>query len=267
MLQKKLEKLPQVQNTWLAVDQRHHVHAEAVLQLGQLEQIVEDDLGDFAALELDHHAHAGFVGLVAQVGYSVELFLAHQLADAREQRRLVHLIGKLVDDDRLAPALFDVLDVRAGSDYDAPAAGAIAFAHALGAVDDSGGGKVGRRNVLDQLVDRQLRIVEQGKTSSDDLGQVVRRNIGRHPHRDARRAVDQQIRNPRRKNRGLELLAVVIRHEIDRLLVDIGQHLRGNLFQPAFGVSIGGRGVTVDRAEVALSVDQRITKGKILHHP
>src|SRR6202795_4398088 len=102
MLQKKLQKLSEVQNAGLAIDQRHHVHPEAVLQLGQLEQIVEDDLGDFAALELDHHAHAGFVGLVAQVGDAVELFLAYQLADAREQRRLVHLIGKLVDDDRLA---------------------------------------------------------------------------------------------------------------------------------------------------------------------
>ena len=67
----------------LAVDQRHHVHAEAVLQLRQLEEVVEDDLGDFAALQLDHHAHARLVGLVAQVGDAFELLLAHQLADAR----------------------------------------------------------------------------------------------------------------------------------------------------------------------------------------
>ena len=34
------------------------------------------------------------------------------------------------------------------------------FPHALGAVNNPGGGKVRRRNVLDQLVDRQLRVIQ-----------------------------------------------------------------------------------------------------------
>ena len=83
VLQEELEELLQIEQARLAVDQRDHVHAEAVLQLRQLVQVVEDDLGDFAALELDHHAHARLVRLVAQIGNAVELLLAHQLADAR----------------------------------------------------------------------------------------------------------------------------------------------------------------------------------------
>jgi hypothetical protein len=66
----------------LAVDQRHHVHAEGVLQLGLLVQVVEHHLGHFAALELDHQAHAGLVGLVADVGDAFDLLVAHQLGDA-----------------------------------------------------------------------------------------------------------------------------------------------------------------------------------------
>ena len=92
VLQEELEELLEVEQARLAVDQRHHVHAEAVLQLRELEQVVEDDLGDLAALQLDHHAHAGLVRLVAQVGDALELLLADELADPDQQVRLVHLV-------------------------------------------------------------------------------------------------------------------------------------------------------------------------------
>ena len=101
VLQEVLEELLEVEQARLAVDQRDHVHAEAVLQLGQLVQVVEDDLRDFAALQLDDDAHAGLVRLVAQVGDALELLLADELADADQQVRLVDLVGDLVDDDRL----------------------------------------------------------------------------------------------------------------------------------------------------------------------
>jgi hypothetical protein len=103
----------QVQQARLAIDQRHHVHAEGVLQLGLLVQVVQHHLGHFAALELDHHAHAGLVGLVADVRNAFDLLLGDQLGDALEQRPLVHLVRQLVDDDRLALAAVDVLEVRA----------------------------------------------------------------------------------------------------------------------------------------------------------
>ena len=78
--QEELEELLEVEQPRLAVDERDHVHAEAVLQLRQLVQVVQDDLGDLAALELDDDAHAAAVGLVAQVGDAFELLLAHELA-------------------------------------------------------------------------------------------------------------------------------------------------------------------------------------------
>ena len=82
--EERLEQLLQVQQARLAVDQRHHVHAEGVLQLRHLVQVVQHHLGDLAALELDHHAHAGLVGLVAQVGDALEALLA---APARRSSR------------------------------------------------------------------------------------------------------------------------------------------------------------------------------------
>jgi hypothetical protein len=80
---KVLEELLEIEKARLAIHQRDHVHPEAVLELRQLEEVVEDDLGDLATLQLDHRAHAGLVRLVADVRDAVDLFLARKLADPR----------------------------------------------------------------------------------------------------------------------------------------------------------------------------------------
>ena len=58
VLQKDLDQVFQVAQLGLAVDQRHHVHAEGVLQLGLLVQVVEHHLRHLATLEFNHQAHA-----------------------------------------------------------------------------------------------------------------------------------------------------------------------------------------------------------------
>ena len=110
-------------------------------------------------------------------------------------------------------------------------------------------------------------LASSARQAFDDLGQVVRRDVGRHPDRDAGRAVDEQVRQPRRQDRRLHLLAVVVRREVDGFLVDVGEHLGGDLLQPAFGVAVRRGAVAVDRAEVALAVDQRVAQREVLHHP
>ena len=187
----------QVAQPRLAVDQRHHVDAEGVLQLRLLVQVVQHHLGHFAALELDHHAHAGLVALVLDVADALDLLLVDELGDALEQRLLVHLVRDLVDDDRLALAAVDVLEVALGAHHHLAAPGAVALAHAGQAVDDAGGREVGRRDDLHQLVDRRRRVLQQVQAGVDDLVEVVRRDVGGHADRDAGRAVDQQVRQPR----------------------------------------------------------------------
>ena len=58
MLQEDADQVFQIAQLGLAVDQRHHVDAEGVLQLGLLIEVVEHDLWHRAALEFDHQAHA-----------------------------------------------------------------------------------------------------------------------------------------------------------------------------------------------------------------
>jgi len=94
----------------------------------------------------------------------------------------------------------------------------------------------------------------------------VRRNIGGHAHRDARLPIDEQVRHTRGQNGRLVLRLVVVRDEVDRLLVDVGEQLVREARHAHLGVAHGRRHVTVDRAEVALAVDEHVAHRKGLRH-
>ena len=113
---------------------------------------------------------------------------------------------------------------------------------------------------------RDARIVDQRDAGVDDFGEVVRRDVGRHADRDAGGAVDQQVRHARRQDDRLRLLVVVVGDEIDGLLVDVGEQLRATARHAALGVAHGRRRVAVDRAEIALPVDQQVAHREVLRH-
>ena len=109
--------------------------------------------------------------------------------------------------------------------------------------------------MIDEVVDRL-----------DDLGEVVRRNVGRHPHRDARRAVDDEVGEPRRQHDRLLQATVEVGDEVDGVLLDVLEHRHRDARQPGFGVAVRRGGVAVDGAEVPLAVDQRVAQREVLHH-
>ncbi len=129
------------------------------------------------------------------------------------------------------------------------------------------GREVGRGQELHQVVDRRVGLVDQRHAGVDRLREVVRRDVGRHADRDARRAVHEQVGELRRQHRRLALLAVVVRDEVDRFLVDVGGELVGDALEPALGVAHGRGVVAVDRPEVALPVHERVAQRERLRHP
>ena len=90
-----LDHLEQRQHPRPAGDDRQHDDAEGLLELGVLVEVVEDDLADLAALQLDDDAHAVAVGLVADVGNALDGLVADQVGDALDQLGLVDLVGDL----------------------------------------------------------------------------------------------------------------------------------------------------------------------------
>ncbi len=231
-----------------------------------LVQVVEHDVGHGVTLEEHDHAHAGLVTLVADVGDAVDDLLLDQVGDALDEHRLVHLVGDLRDDQRLAIAL-ELLDLDGTAHGDAPASGAEGVDDAGPAEDLAAGGKIWAMYILKQVTDVQLGILEQGDQRVDDLGHVVGRDVGGHAHRDARGAVDQQVRETGGEHRRLHLLVVIVGDEVDGLLLDVGEHLGRQPRHAHLGVPHGRRRIAVDGAEVALSVDHRVAHRERLREP
>jgi len=75
VLDEVLEAIHQAELARLAVDNGEHDHAEADLKLRVLIEIVEDDVGLLAALELVDDAHAVAIALVANFADALELLL------------------------------------------------------------------------------------------------------------------------------------------------------------------------------------------------
>ena len=265
-----LDELREIQHFRPPGDDRQHDDAEALLQLRVLVEVVQDDFGHFAALQLDDDPHAFAIGLVAKVGNAFDGLLADQIGDFLDQRRLVDLIRDLGDDDRLPVALLALLDRDLGAHQDRAAARAVRGADARAPDDEAAGREVGALDALHQpaqlffLAERASRsgpafllALDRPDHAVDHFAQVVRRDVGRHADRDAGRAVDQQIGNVRGKNGRLFGRLVVVRNEVDGLFVEIRHHVVGQRLQTRLGVPHRRRRIAVDRSEVALPVDER----------
>ena len=235
-----------------------------------LVEVVENHLSNFTALQLDDNPHARPIRLIPQVGNAFDGLFANEVGDALEQLRLVHLVGNLGDDDLFAIAFPGGLDFRLGADLDAAAAADVRLVDATPADDAAAGRKVWTRYQPDQLL--QFLLARQLLWSTpvdvhqsgldvpdhpiDHLAEVVRRDVGRHADGDARRAIDEKVWIRRRQHRRLRRRFVEIRLVVDRLVVEVVHQPLGDRFEPGFRVAIRRRGIAVDRAEVALAVDQ-----------
>ena len=250
VLDEVLQGLLERERLWPALHDGQHVDAERLLQRRHLPQVVLHHLRHRVLLQVDDHPHALAVRLVAHVSDAIDLLVSHQLRDLLHQLGLVHLVGDLRRHDGFAPALGVLLNLRARAHEQAAPPGAISLADSRSPADEAPRGEIRPRHQLDELVHRDIGLPDDGDGGGDNLGQVVRRYVGRHAHRDPRCPVYQQVGQAGGQYRGLHLLVVVIGLEVDRLLVDIGQELLPDLLHATLGVAVSCRWVTVDRTKL-----------------
>ncbi len=133
-------------------------------------------------------------------------------------------------------------------------------------MNGAAGGEIGPLHVLHQLGDRDLGLVDLGADGVDRLGEIVRREIGRHADGDAGAAVDQEVREGGGEHDRLHVLLVVGGLVIDRVLADVVHQDGAEVGQARLGVPHGRGRIALDRAEVALALDQPLAHRPGLRH-
>ena len=262
-----LDCLGEVQQARDAVDERQHVDAEARLQRCVLVEIVEHDIGVRVALDGDDDPRRVAGGEVLSGVDAGEVARLHGLAHPLQDDLGRGLVRDLGDDD-LALAVPRLLDLGNRPHLHRASPGPVGVEDARPAEDESAGREVGALHEAHQLVRSGIAILEHVQDGVDHLAEVVRRDVRRHADGDALRPVDQQVGETCRQHDRLGRCAVVVRHRVDGLLVDAGEHLHRERGETALRVS-GGRWPhgRAGGAEVAVALDERVPEAEFLHHP
>ena len=229
-------------------------------------QVVEDDPCHRIALEDDDKAAAGARGrVVAYIGDALHTARVGEFGNLEGQVVRIHLIGQLGDDET-DPSFGILFDRHHRTHRYRTAAGAVHAVDALVANDQAIGGEIRALNAhherREEFVTPCVGMFERPLHTGDDFAKVVRRDVRGHADGDAGRAIDQQVRESRRKDRRFLGTAVVIGFEVDGFLVDFAHHFYRDRSQFALGISHGGRGVVARRTEVPLAGHHWRT-----HHP
>ncbi len=259
------EQLPQGELPRPAVEADHgQVHPVGAFEVRGGEEMGHQALDIHAVrARSDHQPRRVFViGFVPQILHHGELLGLHLVGDLAEDLVPRNLERQGGDDD---VALFHL---KGGPQAERSGTGLVDL-------PDFGPGRddlrvIGKIGTLDGFVDlivRDLGIVEQLDARPHDLAHVVRRNVGRHAHGDARGPVQEHVRQPRRHELGLLERAVEIRAPFHRSLFQLGKEGLGERRHPRLGVAHGGERLgIVLRAPVPLAVDQRIPQAERLRH-
>ena len=185
-----------------------------------LVQLVEHDLRNRIRLEVDDDVDAVAIRAVVDVADLRQLLLAHELAEFLEQALAIDLVRNLLDNDGVAAVLL-LFDLALGADGDRAATGVVRVDDALLTHDQATRREVRAGQHGHQLFGRRVGVVDQHAHRIDGFAEVVRRDVRGHADGDACRAVYEQIRETRGKNRRLLEALIVVRLEIDGFLVEV----------------------------------------------
>ena len=158
----------------------------------------------------------------------------------------------------------ELLELVAGPHHHPATAGGIGGTDAAAAHDEATGGKVGTLDIGHQVRQRGIGIIHHMDAGSDDLPQVVGRDVGGHTHGDTGGAVDQQIGEAAGQHTGFLAALVKVGVPVHGVLSDIPQHFIGNFGKTGLRVTVGSGGIAIHGAKVAVAVHQHIAHGEIL---
>ncbi len=169
----------------VSVDDDRRVGPVGLFKRSIFEQPIEHDLRLGAPLQLDHDAEPFPVRFVPNVGNSLDRTVLRLVGYSLDYRRFLYLKGNLGN--------YDVVpfDLRLGPHPDPALPRPVSLFYPFPAEDDRSGREIRPLDVFHQFVQRGLRVVYQVDQTFDQLGEIVRRNLCRHPDGNSPGAVQK----------------------------------------------------------------------------
>ena len=240
VIQVDLQQLLQGEGPRLPLHERHRVDGEGVLQFRHPVELLQQGLGIDAVLDLHHQPCAvGQIGQVLHPGDADQLARIDALLDLFDDPFRTDQVGQFGDDDAAA-ARRDPFDAGPGPHLEGTTSGGVGVTDAVETDYPPPAGEVGAGQVPHQLLQGDLPVFQERLQRGDHLPEVVRGDVSGHSHRDPRGPVDQEVRQGRGQHLGFGVLAVVVRPEIDDVLVQTGGHRHRGICHPALGVTHRG---------------------------
>ena len=238
------QNIPDVHHLRFAVHQRKVDDTERILQLRMLIELVENDVGIGIPADFNADFHSLTARVIAKRCDAVDLFISDEIRDRLDEPCLVDKIGELRHKDLgLSGRL--CLDPRDRPHNDLASSRTIGIFDSFPSENNGTCREIGSLYDRHKIIDRRILsldlIIDHADTRADDLPQIVRRHIRRHTYRYTGRSVDQQVRDPGRKDRRLLLRLVKVRNEINGILVDIREHLHGDFRESRLRITHGSR--------------------------
>src|SRR5919108_4928094 len=156
VVQKGFERLFEIEQLWSALDNREHIDPERLLEAGVLVELVNDDVRDRIALELNHNAHPLTVRFVAQIANAFDFLFLHQGGDLFYQPGLIDQERYFTDDDLFFTGALDNLGKGLAAHLQYAPAVIVRLNNRLYAMDKTPGRKVRPLDMLHELLDRKI---------------------------------------------------------------------------------------------------------------
>ena len=264
-----IEDLLKTQRLRTAVRHRQHIDSKGVFQTGLLIEHIDNLLGIGSFFQFQHDPDTLFGRLVCNIHNIRSFFCLYQSPDIIEEFPDIgayHGVGNFRDND-LFFSPFDLFHFHLAADLDLSGSCLVDLRKFVFIGHDSSGGEVRSRHDLQQILHGHVRIFHISRHGVDGLSKIVRRDTGRHTHRDPFRAIDQQMGKPGRKHAGLFFCLIKIGHKVHHVFVQIcQQRFLADFLQARLGVTHGCRPISFNGAEIAVSVHQRKSLFEVLAH-
>ena len=229
MLQIILQHLEKVHHLRLVAVQCKHIHTESILQLGMLEQTVQNHLCIHIMADIYRHAETFPAGFIRDSGDSFDLFIPHQLRHLFDQAGLVDQIRKLRDHDPVLPVR-QSFNIRYCTHTDLSFSCTISLLNTAPSENDRSGRKIRTLDDAHHFFKRSIfsffhAIVDDPHDRADHFPQIMRRNVGSHTDCDTGSTIYQKIWKTCRQYCRFFFCFIKVRDEINCIFIDIRKHL------------------------------------------